>query len=134
MFSRWRFAIYAIIESGGKQYKVSPGQSIDVERLDVAAGDTIKLNKVLLIADGDNLTAGKPTIDGATVSATAKGEAKSKKVVVFKYKSKVRYRKKTGHRQLHTRLTIDKINQPDIETGKPKHTRKRKKEASQIGT
>jgi len=102
LFPQWRFIIYAIVESGGKQYKVAPGQSIDVERLDVAEGDTVELDKVLLIADGDNLTVGKPTIDGAIVVATAKGEAKDKKIVVFKYKPKVRYRKKTGHRQFHT--------------------------------
>ena len=133
MFPQRRFVIYAIVESGGKQYKVAPGQSIDVERLDVAEGDTVKLDKVLLIADGDNLTVGKPTIDGAIVFATAKGEAKDKKIVVFKYKSKVRYRKKTGHRQFHTRLTIDKISQPGSETGKPKKTRQRKKEVTESG-
>ena len=89
---------------------------------------------MLLIADGDNLTVGKPTIDGAIVFATAKGEDKDKKIVVFKYKSKVRYRNKTGHRQLHTRLTIDKISQPGSETGKPKETRQRKKEVTESGT
>ena len=78
------------------------------------------LDKVLLIADSDKLTVGSPTIDGAKVLATAKGEVKDKKIVVFKYKPKVRYRKKTGHRQLHTRLTIDKISQPCIETEPPK--------------
>jgi len=113
---------------------VAPGQSIDVERLDVTEGDIVELDKVLLIADGDNLTVGKPTIDGASVVATAKGEAKDKKIVIFKYKSKVRYRKKTGHRQFHTRLIIDKISQPGSETGKPKKTRQRKKEVAESGT
>ena len=89
---------------------------------------------MLLIADGDNITVGKPTIDGAIVFATSKGEAKNKKIVVFKYKSKVRYRKKTGHRQLQTKLTIDKISQPGSETGKPKGTRQRKKEVTESGT
>ena len=134
MFPKWRLIIYAIIESGGKQYKVAPGQTIDVERLDIAEGNTIALDKVLLIADGDNLTIGSPTIDGAKVIATAKGEVKDKKIVVFKYKPKVRYRKKTGHRQLHTRLTIDKINQPGTETEKHKKTRRRKKEVTESGT
>lgn len=134
MFPQWRSVIYAIVESGGKQYRVVPGQAIDVERLDVAEGETVKLDKVLLIADGDNITTGQPTIEGASVVATAKGEAKDKKVIVFKYKPKVRYRKKTGHRQLHTRLTIDKINQPGTETEKPMKTQKRKKEVSDSGT
>jgi len=85
---------------------------------------------VLLIADGEKLTVGNPTIDGAIVSATVKGDIKDKKIVVFKYKPKVRYRKKTGHRQLRTRLTIDTISQPGDEAEKPRKTRNRKKEVS----
>jgi large subunit ribosomal protein L21 len=113
---------------------VTPGETIDVEHLVIAEGDTVELDRVLLIADGDRLMVGKPTIDGARVIATAKGEGKGKKVVVFKYKPKVRYRKKTGHRQLYTRLTIDKINQPGDEIEKPKKTRRRKKEVIESGT
>jgi len=121
--------IYAIIETGGKQYKVTPGQTIDVERLDVAEGDTVELDRVLVIANGDRVTVGKPTVDGAKVIATSQGEGKGKKIIVFKYKPKVRYRKKTGHRQLYTRLTIDKIVGPEAIQGKPmKKVRQRKKE------
>ncbi len=121
--------IYAIIETGGKQYKVTPGQTIDVERLDVAEGDTVELDRVLVIANGDRVTVGKPTVDGAKVIATSQGEGKGKKIIVFKYKPKVRYRKKTGHRQLYTRLTIDKIVGPEAIQGKPmKKVRRRKKE------
>jgi large subunit ribosomal protein L21 len=126
-------AIYAIIETGGKQYRVNPGQTIDVERLDVAEGDTVELDKVLLIGDGDRVTVGKPTVDGAKVVATAKGAGKGEKVIVFKYKPKVRYRKKTGHRQFHTRLVIDKILGPGIAEEKPKKPRKRKKEVTKSG-
>ena len=104
--------IYAIIETGGKQYKVTPGQTIDVERLDVGENNTVDLDKVLLIADGDKITVGTPTIEGAKVVATSQGEGKEKKIIVLKYKPKVRYRKKTGHRQLYTRLTIDRIVAP----------------------
>ena len=126
--------IYAIIETGGKQYKVAPGQTIDVERLDVAEGDTVELDRVLLIADGDDVTVGTPTIDQAKVMATSQGEGKGKKVIVFKYKPKVRYRKKTGHRQIHTSLTIDKIVEPALEEVKPKRKpRQRKKEVDQDG-
>ncbi len=107
-----RKEIYAIIETGGKQYKVTPGQTIDVERLDVPEGNTVELDKVLLITDGDKVTVGTPNIDGAKVVATSQGEGKDKKVIVFRFKSKVRYRRKTGHRQLHTKLTIDKIVTP----------------------
>jgi large subunit ribosomal protein L21 len=105
--------IYAIIETGGKQYKVIPGQTIDVERLDVAEGNTVELDRVLLISDNDKVTVGTPTVDGAKVIATSQGEGKGKKIIVLKYKPKVRYRKKTGHRQLYTRLTIDKIVEPE---------------------
>ena len=126
--------IYAIIETGGKQYKVSPGQVIDVERLDVAEGDTVELDKVLLIADGEKVTVGKPIVEKAKVVATSQGEGKSKKVIVFKYKPKVRYRKKTGHRQLYTRLAIDKIVEPGAEEAKPvKKVRRRKKEVTTDG-
>ncbi len=105
--------IYAIIETGGKQYKVSPGQTIDVDRLDVAEGNSIELDRVLLIADDDRVTVGTPVVDGAKVIATSQGEGKGKKIIVFKYKPKVRYRKKTGHRQLYTRLVIDEIVEPE---------------------
>ena len=107
--------IYAIIETGGKQYKVTPGLTIDVERLEVDEGNTIELDRVLLIADGDEVTVGTPTIDGAKVVATSRGDGKGKKLIIFKYKPKVRYRKKTGHRQLYTRLAIDKIVGPGAE-------------------
>jgi large subunit ribosomal protein L21 len=102
--------------------------------LNASEGETVKLDRVLLIADGDEIIVGKPTVDGATVTATVKEEAKDKKIIVFKYKPKVRYRKKTGHRQLHTRLTIDKINQPGAKAEKPTKPHKRKKEVIASGT
>jgi len=129
-----RLKIYAIIETGGKQYKVTPGQTIDVERLDVAPGNTVDLDRVLLIVDDDKVTVGTPLIDGAKVVATSQGEGKGKKIIVFKYKPKVRYRKKTGHRQFYTRLAIDKIIEPKATPDKPiKKTRQRKKEAVASG-
>ncbi len=75
----------------------------------MADGSTVDLDKVLLIADGDKVTVGTPTVDGAKVIATSQGEGKGKKIIILKYKPKVRYRKKTGHRQWYTKLTIDKI-------------------------
>jgi len=130
-----RLKIYAIIETGGKQYKVTPGEIIDVERLNVPEGNTVELDKVLLIAEGDKVTVGKPTVDGAKVIATSQGEGKGKKIIVFKYKPKVRYQKKTGHRQLHTRLVIDKIVTSEAAPSEPtKKTRRRKKEVITSGT
>jgi len=100
----------------------------------VAEGNTVWLDKVLLIANDDKVTIGTPTIDRAKVIATSKGEGKAKKIIVLKYKPKVRYRKKTGHRQLYTRLTIDKIIESEAAEGEPKKIRRRKKEVVQSGT
>jgi len=87
----------------------------------------------LFIADGDNVIVGKPTIPGAKVVATAKEEAKGDKIIVFKYKPKVRYSKKTGHRQFYTRLSIDKISQPGDQEEEPKKPRRSKKEVTESG-
>ena len=116
---------YAIVETGGKQYKVAPGQKIDVDRLGVADGEDIELSRVLLIADGKDTIIGSPTIDGAKVTATCLGEEKGDKIIVFRYKPKVRYRKKTGHRQLYSRLEIKEIVKSGEEAA-PKKTRKKK--------
>ena len=101
--------IYAIIEIGGKQYKVAPEQIIEVERLDVPKDGIVELDKVLFIGGDGNTLVGNPIIDGAKVVATSLGEAKGEKVIVFKYKSKVRYRKKTGHRQTYTKILVNEI-------------------------
>ena len=110
VIKRWK--IYAIVETGGKQYKVAPKQTIEVERLNIPEGDTIELDRVLFIGDNGNVLIGNPTIEGAKVIATSLGEIKGDKVIVFKYKSKVRYRRKTGHRQIYTRLSINEIVKP----------------------
>ena len=108
-----------------------------MERLEVAEGNAVELDRVLLIADGDQVTVGTPIVDGAKVMATSQGEGKGKKIIVFKYKPKVRYRKKTGHRQFYTRLAIDKIVEPKASKDEPtktKKTRQRKKEVTESGT
>ena len=113
---------------------MSPGQLVDVDRLDVTDGDTVELDKVLLIADDDRVTVGTPTVGGAKVIATSKGEGRGKKIIVFKYKSKTRYRKKTGHRQFYTRLAVDRIIEPEATQDEPvKKVRRRKKEVTESG-
>ncbi len=104
-----RSEIYALIETGGKQYKVSPGQTIEVDRLSVAEGAEVELDKVLFVANDDKITAGRPYVEGAKGMATAMGEGRGKKVIVFKFKAKTRYRKKRGHRQWFTTLAIKDI-------------------------
>ncbi|HID87311.1 MAG TPA: 50S ribosomal protein L21 [Anaerolineae bacterium] len=101
--------MYAVVETGGKQYKVAVGDTVDVERMPVSAGETVELDRVLLVADGDRVMVGQPLVEGARVRATVLDEVKGKKVIVFKYRPKVRYRRKTGHRQRYTRLRIDEI-------------------------
>jgi large subunit ribosomal protein L21 len=122
--------VYAIVESGGKQYKVSPGQTIAVERLPEEEGSKVELEPVLLVADGDKLAVGKPQVPGAKVIATVLAQGKGGKVIVFKYKPKVRYRKKTGHRQHYTKLRIEEIISGD-EDGAQKGRRQHKVRARQ---
>lgn len=101
--------IYAIIEIGGKQYKVAPKQTLEVERLAVREGDKVELDRVLFIGEDKNTVIGDPVIKGAKVVATSLGEVKGEKVTVFRYKSKVRYRSKRGHRQPYTKILVDEI-------------------------
>jgi large subunit ribosomal protein L21 len=101
--------MYAVVESGGKQYRVSVGETIDVERLPVAEGESVSLEKVLLLADGDEIKVGKPTLPGASVSATVVHHGLVRKQVIFHYRPKQRYRVKKGHRQHYTRLRIEQI-------------------------
>lgn len=101
--------MYAIIETGGKQYRVSEGSEIYVEKLDLAEGETVTLDKVLMVG-GDILTVGNPLVDGATVEANVVKHGKQKKIIVFKYKPKKKYRRKQGHRQPYTKLQITGIN------------------------
>ena len=127
--------IYAIIETGGKQYRVIQGQTVDVDNLNVIDGDTIEFDKVLVIGDEKNATIGAPNIAGAKVTATSKGTVRGDKIIVYKFKSKVRFRKKTGHHQLFTRLAIDKIEAPGIEIQEPvKKARRTKKEENESGS
>ncbi|MCL0072782.1 50S ribosomal protein L21 [Dehalococcoidia bacterium] len=100
---------YAVVAAGGKQYRVSPGQVIDVEQIPGDEGAAVELDKVLLITGGEKIIAGQPALDGARVKATIVRQDRHRKVIVFKYKSKVRYRRKRGHRQPYTRLMIDEI-------------------------
>ena len=101
--------MYAVVETGGKQYKVSPGQVIDVELLGTDAGEQVTLDRVLLISDGEQVTVGQPMVEGVKVLATVKEEHKARKVVIWKYRPRDRYRLKKGHRQRYTRLQIDEI-------------------------
>jgi large subunit ribosomal protein L21 len=99
----------AVIETGGKQYLVSSGKKIKIEKLDAEKDETVDFDKVLLVADDENVKLGKPYVEGAKVSAKILKQGKSKKVIVFKYHAKKRYHKKKGHRQPYTEVEIVSI-------------------------
>lgn len=101
---------FAVIKTGGKQYRVSPGQKLKVEKLIAEGGETIRFDEVLLISDGDSLEIGTPTVKGAHVAAKILKQARDRKKIVFKYHSKTRYHKKHGHRQPYTEVEIVGIN------------------------
>jgi large subunit ribosomal protein L21 len=101
--------MFAVIKSGGRQYKVSVGERLEVNRLPVEPGEQVTFDQVLLISDADTTMVGAPLVENAFVLATAEAQARGKKVIVFKYKPKKRYRHRRGHRQEITVLTIDDI-------------------------
>jgi len=101
--------MYAVLTSGGKQYRVEPGNTLIVERLAAEAGASITFDRVLLVGDGEAVTVGTPLVSGATVSATVLGEELGPKIIIFKFKQKATYRRRTGHRQHLTRVRIDGI-------------------------
>ncbi len=101
--------MYAVIETGGKQYRVQEGDVIFVEKLDVEAGETVEFDKVLVVANDNGLNIGEPVVEGAKVEASVVEQGKGKKVIVFKYKAKKNYKKKQGHRQPYTKVKIEKI-------------------------
>ena len=102
--------MYAIIETGGKQYKVTEGDVLYIEKLGAEAGESVAFDKVLAVWDGENVKFGAPTVDGASVTANVVKNGKGKKVLVFKYKPKKNYRRRQGHRQPYTKVEITKVN------------------------
>jgi len=101
--------MYAVIETGGKQYRVQEGDVLFVEKIDAEEGQVIDFDKVLVLSKEGDLIVGKPFIEGAKVEGSVLEQGKSKKIVVFKYKAKKNYRKKQGHRQPFTKVKIEKI-------------------------
>ncbi|MDU5228973.1 MAG: 50S ribosomal protein L21 [Anaerococcus sp.] len=102
--------MYAIIKTGGKQYKVSEGDLVRVEKLPYEVGETVEFDEVLLVANDSDVKVGAPTVANTKVSATIEDQNKDKKIIVYKYKPKKMYRKKQGHRQPYTLVKIDSIS------------------------
>jgi large subunit ribosomal protein L21 len=145
--------MYAVVTTGGKQYRVEAGSELIIEQLGAEAGASITFDRVLLVGDGDAVTVGTPTVDGASVSATVLGESLGPKLIIFKFKQKATYRRKNGHRQHMIRVRIDEINasgkkakskaadapaeaeaKADAEPEKPKRARKPAVKATQAET
>lgn len=101
--------MYAVVATGGKQYKVSEGDILRVEKLAGDVGDTVSLDQVLMVSDGEDVRIGRPLVENAAVNASIVEQGKAKKILVFKYKRRKRYRKKQGHRQAFTAIKIDNI-------------------------
>lgn len=102
--------MYAIIETGGKQYRVQEGDVLFVEKLDAEDGATVTFDKVLAVSSEGSMTFGRPFVENASVTAKVLGQGKDKKIIVFKFKPKKGYRRKQGHRQPYTKVQIEKIS------------------------
>ena len=103
--------MYAVIKAGGKQYRVSPGESLKIEQVQADVGATIVLDQVLMVADGEAVKVGTPTVAGAKVSATVVAHGRGPKIRIFKMRRRKHYQKTQGHRQNYTEIRVDAINQ-----------------------
>jgi large subunit ribosomal protein L21 len=103
--------MYAVIKAGGKQYRVSPGENLKIEQVQADVGATIVLDQVLMVADGEAVKVGTPTVAGAKVSATVVSHGRGPKVRIFKMRRRKHYQKTQGHRQNYTEIRVDAINQ-----------------------
>ncbi|MFA5073693.1 MAG: 50S ribosomal protein L21 [Nitrospirota bacterium] len=101
--------MYAVIKSGGKQYKVSPGDIVRVESLDAKKGDVIEIKDIFMVADGDTVSVGKPILETAKITAEVMGEGRGEKIIVFKHRRRKGFRKTTGHRQNYTAIKVKEI-------------------------
>ena len=109
--------MYAVIATGGKQLRVEPGQVVEVERLPQERGSEIALGRVLLLVDGEQVTAGTPVVQGARVMATVLGHARRRKVIVGKFRPKKHYRRRVGHRQPFSRVRVERIDVEEVSHG-----------------
>jgi large subunit ribosomal protein L21 len=106
----WRIPMYAVISTGGKQYKLAQGDVCRVEKLDAEEGASVEIDKVLMIADGDNINIGAPFVDGGKVTATVKSHGRANKVEIMKFRRRKHHQKKTGHRQYYTEIEVTGIS------------------------
>lgn len=122
--------MYAIVRIGGKQYRAEAGKTIIVEKLPLAVGEKLEIDQVLMYSDGEHTQIGQPLVESMKVTAQVDQQFKGKKIIVFKYRFKKHYRRKQGHRQNYTRLTIDKIGGGSSGEEPPKKTRASRKKSA----
>ena len=122
--------MYAVVTTGGKQYRVEAGSELIIERLAEEPGASITFDRVLMVGDGDAVTIGSPTVDGASVSGTVLAEELGPKLIIFKFKQKVKYRRTRGHRQHLTRVRIDEISTGTKKSRRPDATTEADADAS----
>ena len=119
--------MFAVVSSGGKQYRVAAGSTVVIDRLEAEPGASVTLDQVLLISDGASLTVGQPTVAGAVVRGTVMAQGRGPKIIIFKFKQKAKYRRRTGHRQYLTSVRIDAIEPAGgVAEEKPKRVRRAK--------
>ena len=121
--------MFAVVSSGGKQYRVEAGSTVVIDRLEAEPGASVTLDQVLLISDGSSVTVGQPTVAGAVVRGTVMAQGRGPKIIIFKFKQKAKYRRRTGHRQYLTSVRIDAIEPAGIAPAadeKPKRARRAK--------
>ncbi len=111
--------MYAVIKTGGKQYRVTPGERLKVEKLEGDVGSSVTIDKVLMLADGENVTIGSPLIEGASVEATVLSHGRGDKVMIFKFRRRKHYRKTQGHRQSYTEIQIGEFGASSTKKAKP---------------
>jgi len=125
--------MYAVVDSGGKQYRVEPGRTLVLDRLDAEAGASVTFDRVLLIGDDEGVTVGTPTVSGASVRGTVLEHGRGPKVIVFRFRPKAHYRRRTGHRSDLTRVRIDEIATAATRAAAPAKARTRKPAQSKAG-
>jgi large subunit ribosomal protein L21 len=122
--------MYAVVDNGGKQYRVEAGSTLVLDRLDAETGSTVTFDRVLLIGDGDVITVGTPTVSGASVRGTVLEHGRGPKIIVFRFRPKAHYRRRTGHRSELTRVRIDEIATASAPKKAPAKARTRKAAAA----
>jgi len=131
LYRKEAFEMYAVVNTGGKQYRVQEGDVVRVEKLSGEIGSPVTFDRVLFFSDGENVKIGQPVLEDVTVTGRIVEQGKAKKIIIFKYKRRKRYRRKQGHRQAYTAVRIDGIKAKGLKSTKKSTTRAKKEPAAE---